>query len=899
VTVDANSYTDVAGNLGSSGADTVPIDTKNPTVVVDIVDTSLSDSDNNSNVTFTFSEKVSDTTVATLASGAGITVAGGTLSALTWNAGHTAATATFTATDGNETTGSVTVNANSYTDVAGNLGSSGADTVPIDTKNPTVVVDIVDTSLSPSDTSSVVTFTFSEAPVGFAATDITATHGTVSGLALDPSDSSGKTYKATFTADGDFIGTGTVSVTAGSYKDAAGNLGGSGSDTVAINTDDDLVGTLSGLTGGNAVEAKTVQVATLFDGGLNVIGDTAHVTYSWQVFRDGAWYQEGNHRSFTPSAADLSDQLRVVIGYEEQESGESGTETIILSAGTVQDEAAGAAGFADATGNGNWQTSNKWSTNQVPGASTNVELDSSGGFQIAVNDVRSANSLNISGSGNAVVLNGASTPGLNVTGAVTVLNGGLLDFSANGATLMAGSITGTITIDNNALITGSSGSTIAGPSGTGPWAEIITSATILVTSSKTVSGGAGIGGLAIDSGAMLTLTGGTHTENILFANNFPDNNLDSGTLVISGGTSFAGKVYGFTAGGGFTDVIDLKSFSFDLHTTWAYADNAGLNTGGTLTILENGIPETSIVFGNGEYITSNFKLTSDGAGGIFIKDPPTTADATAAGETTLTTNTDTVSFVGGTNPVLATNLTANNGDTITGGTGSDTLTLDFGPGVSHTLVFGDGASDHSDIGLTKFENLTLTDQNVEMNNEATITVNFDSNFQNNGTLTVDGSALHDLNGTNLTVDAHLATNDAFVLIGSNNADTLTGGSHNDIIIGRGGGDTLTGGVGDDTFVFKSIADSQPGAGHFDTITDFTHNSDHIDLSSISGATNMQGQVAEANTVAANSVSWFVDGAHNETILYVNTSATTNHVDMEIHLTGTNINLTGSDILHHT
>jgi len=25
----------------------------------------------------------------------------------------------------------------------------------------------------------------------------------------------------------------------------------------------------------------------------------------------------------------------------------------------------------------------------------------------------------------------------------------------------------------------------------------------------------------------------------------------------------------------------------------------------------------------------------------------------------------------------------------------------------------------------------------------------------------------------------------------------------------------------------------------------------------------------------------------------------NHVDMEIHLTGTNINLTGSDILHHT
>jgi len=109
---------------------------------------------------------------------------------------------------------------------------------------------------------------------------------------------------------------------------------------------------------------------------------------------------------------------------------------------------------------------------------------------------------------------------------------------------------------------------------------------------------------------------------------------------------------------------------------------------------------------------------------------------------------------------------------------------------------------------------------------------------------------------------------------------------------------MTWGAGNDTFVFKAVTDSQPGAGHFDTITDFTHNSDHIDLSSIAGAANVQGLDTEANTVAANSVSWFIDNAHNETLLYVNTSATANHVDMEIHLTGTNINLSGSDILHH-
>ena len=261
----------------------------------------------------------------------------------------------------------------------------------------------------------------------------------------------------------------------------------------------------------------------------------------------------------------------------------------------------------------------------------------------------------------------------------------------------------------------------------------------------------------------------------------------------------------------------------------------------------------------------------------------------------LTPNADTVSFIDGTNQVIGTDATITNGDVLTGGTGTDTLSVNTAAGVSHIYAFGDGANGHSDIGLTKFENLTLTDQNADANNQDTITVTFNADFQNNETLTVDGSALHDLSGTKLTVDAHLATHDSFILIGSNGNDTLTGGSHNDTIIGSGGGDTLTGGSGNDTFVFRALADSQPGAGHFDTITDFTHNSDYIDLSAIAGATSVQGVVGTANTVAANSISWFVDNTHNETVLYVNTTATANHVDMEIHLTGTNISLGSTDI----
>ena len=130
------------------------------------------------------------------------------------------------------------------------------------------------------------------------------------------------------------------------------------------------------------------------------------------------------------------------------------------------------------------------------------------------------------------------------------------------------------------------------------------------------------------------------------------------------------------------------------------------------------------------------------------------------------------------------------------------------------------------------------------------------------------------------------------------ADPTTSGSGTVIDAGNGG-NTLTGTAGSDTFVFKAITNSQPGAGNFDTITNFTHNSDHIDLTAIAGANTVQGLVDSAGTVDAHSISWFVDSANNQTIVYVNTTDTANHVDMEIHLTGTNINLSGSDILHHT
>ena len=173
VSLAAGSWTDAALNLGGAGSDKVPIDTANPTVMVEIVDGALSDGDSSSVVTFTFSEAPVELHRADIQVSAGLTLKAGSLSMI--DATHYQAT--VTAVDGFTGTGTVSLAAGSYTDAALNLGGAGSDSVPIDRQNPTMAVDLVDGSLSDGDSSSVVTFTFSEAPGRLHRADIRASAG--------------------------------------------------------------------------------------------------------------------------------------------------------------------------------------------------------------------------------------------------------------------------------------------------------------------------------------------------------------------------------------------------------------------------------------------------------------------------------------------------------------------------------------------------------------------------------------------------------------------------------------------------------------------------------------------------------------------------------------------------
>ena len=135
----------------------------------------------------------------------------------------------------------------------------------------------------------------------------------------------------------------------------------------------------------------------------------------------------------------------------------------------------------------------------------------------------------------------------------------------------------------------------------------------------------GTGGALISGGTLEFLS--ASSVNVTFA----DESLD--TLVLDNPTAFTGQIFGFSGNATEnSDLINLKGIAFDTGTSWTYFDNDGSDTGGTLTISENidGTTNTlgSIKFGNGDYTTESFVLTSDGSGGTLIADPTTSGSGT-------------------------------------------------------------------------------------------------------------------------------------------------------------------------------------------------------------------------------------------------------------------------------
>ena len=325
----ANSYTDAFGNPGATATSTFHIDTVAPTVTGRANSNSLI-AGQTTRVYFTFSEdpgtsftwdgSVGDLTVT----GAGNLV----ISALPSQQVGTVRGFDFTPpANVNAGTTTVSVKNLSYQDNAGNLGSaSGTVTINYDTAAPTVAIASNLSTVGMGQTANI-TFTFSEDPGSTFAWDgitgdVIVTQGTLSALS-----GTGLTRTAVYTPFADTaLVAASITVSAGSYTDTAGNAGLAGiSPTLNVNTFknaiylDDIANNI----GGYAIEAPNtgsyfgfaVSMAGDFNGDgygdvvmgapLNTFTDTALRTQGGGV----VLYEGGLNTSLVPKGYSGSGQV--------------------------------------------------------------------------------------------------------------------------------------------------------------------------------------------------------------------------------------------------------------------------------------------------------------------------------------------------------------------------------------------------------------------------------------------------------------------------------------------------------------------------------------------------------------------------------------------------------------
>ena len=180
ITLNNTGVADIAGNTGSgtTSSGNYTIDTVLPTATIVVADTALRIGET-SLVTITFNEAVSGFTNADL------TIANGTLTAVSSSDGGITWTATFTPSASiTDTTNLITLdNTGVQAAGTGNVGSDTTDSnnYAIDTVRPTATIVVTDTALRIGETS-LVTITFSEAVSGFTNADLTIANGTLSAV---------------------------------------------------------------------------------------------------------------------------------------------------------------------------------------------------------------------------------------------------------------------------------------------------------------------------------------------------------------------------------------------------------------------------------------------------------------------------------------------------------------------------------------------------------------------------------------------------------------------------------------------------------------------------------------------------------------------------------------------
>ncbi|WP_256381482.1 Ig-like domain-containing protein [Pseudomonas veronii] len=219
-------YTDLAGNAGSgvTNSGNFTIDTVQPSATIVVADNALKIGDT-SLVTITFSEAVSGFTNADL------TIANGTLTAVSSNDGGVTWRATFTPSSAiSDTSNVITLDNSGVQNGSGNSGSGTTDSnnYAVDTVRPTATIVVANPALGVGD-SSLVVITFSEAVTGLSNADLTVNNGTLSTVS---SADGGVTWTATFAPTSGITDTSNViTLDNTGIADLAGNSGSGTTDS--------------------------------------------------------------------------------------------------------------------------------------------------------------------------------------------------------------------------------------------------------------------------------------------------------------------------------------------------------------------------------------------------------------------------------------------------------------------------------------------------------------------------------------------------------------------------------------------------------------------------------------------------------------------------------------------
>ncbi len=243
------------------------LDTESPIATVGLEADFLSSTSNSTELKITFSEDPVGFDEGDLI------LSNGSITAGSYNSSNFTYTALFTADSNVENTGGVELTAGSYEDAAGNLGGGGSDSADIDTRNPTSMIFFEGSVLSSDSSERKVEFEFSEAIAGFDETDLLVSNGILIGFT-----GSGPSYSATFQADPNFTGEGTVQLLQGSYTDLPPfqNPGVGNSDDISIDTENpsatvDLAATSLSYTNKSTVLTITfTESITGFDAGTDL-----------------------------------------------------------------------------------------------------------------------------------------------------------------------------------------------------------------------------------------------------------------------------------------------------------------------------------------------------------------------------------------------------------------------------------------------------------------------------------------------------------------------------------------------------------------------------------------------------------------------------------------------------